>query len=119
MVYLDDILIYGKTVQQVLERLKTVFLRIRAAGLKLKPKKCSLFQIETLYLRFKISRDGVHTDPAKIKVVKEFAIPDSVHAVRQFLGLTNYYRKFVCNYAKIAYPLNRCLDKKGKKPVLY
>ena len=114
MVYLDDILVYGKTFQETLERLELVFIRLRAANLKLKPKKCSLFSKSVLYLGYVIGRNGVHTDPAKIKAVKDFEKPKDVQGVRKFLGLTNYYRKFVKDYAKIAYPLNRLLDKKGK-----
>ncbi len=115
MVYLDDVLVFGASVTQVLERLELVFIRLRSAGLKLKPKKCHLFKTEILYLGYKISADGVHTDPAKIKAVKEFPRPTSIQGVRQFLGLTNYYRKFVENYAKTAFPLNRLLDKPDPK----
>ena len=119
MVYLDDILVYGTTVVEVLDRLELVFTRIRGAGLKLKPKKCSLFATEVLYLGYIIGRNGIHTDPSKIKDVKEFPVPTDVNGVRKFLGLTNYYRKFVKDYAKIAFPLNRILDKKGKKPLFH
>ena len=83
--------------------------------MKLKPKKCSLFKTEVLFLGYKISRDGIHTDPAKIQAVKEFPRPIDVQGVRRFLGLTNYYRKFIEDYAKIAFPLNRLLDKGEKR----
>ena len=119
MVYLDDILIYGNSVTEVLDRLEMVFIRLRGAGLKLKPKKCHLFTTEVLYLGYKISEKGVHTDPAKVKAVEEFPRPEDVNGVRKFLGLTNYYRKFIKDYAKIAFPLNRLLDKKGKKSDLF
>ena len=114
MVYLDDILIYGSSVEQVLDRLEVVLIRLREAGLKLKPKKCNLFRTEVLFLGYKISQNGIHTDPAKIKSVQEFPIPENVNGVRKFLGLTNYYRKFVESYARTAYPLNRLLDNSPK-----
>ncbi len=110
MVYLDDILIYGATFEEVMNRFETVLVRLCTAGLKLKPKKCNLFRTEVLFLGYKISCNGIHTDPAKIKSVKEFPVPTDTNGVRKFLGLTNYYRKFVENYAKTAYSLNRLLD---------
>ena len=119
MVYLDDILIFGSTFEETLQRLDVVLNRLRSAGLKLKPKKCHLFRTEVLFLGYKISQNGIHTDPAKIKSVKEFPVPKDTNGVRKFLGLTNYYRKFVENYAKLAYPLNRLLDQDSggrKKP---
>ena len=115
MCYLDDILVFGPTFEEVLKRLEVILIRLREAGLKLKPKKCKLFKTEILYLGFKISQNGVHTDPAKIKDVEQFPKPVNVQGVRRFLGLTNYYRKFINGYAKLAYPLNRLLDKPDKK----
>lgn len=111
MVYLDDILVYGTSIEQVLARLEVVFQRLRAANLKLKPKKCHLFKKEVLFLGFLVGENGVHTDPAKIQAIKDFETPKSVQEVRQFLGITGYYRKFVKNYASISFPLNRLLDK--------
>ena len=68
-----------------------------------------------MYLGYKISANGVHT--AKIKTVWDFARSTSIQGVRQFLGRTNYCRyKFVENYAKIAFPLNRLLDKPDPLP---
>lgn len=115
MCYLDDILVFGSSVSEVLDRLEVILIRLRQAGLKLKPKKCHLFQTEILYLGYKISAEGVHTDPAKIQDVKDFPRPKDIQGVRRFLGLTNYYRKFIESYAKLAFPLNRLLDKPDKK----
>ena len=114
MVYLDDILIYGSSVEQVLDCLEVVLIRLREAGLKVKPKKCNLFQTEVLFLGYKIGQNGIHTDPVKIKAVQEFPIPENINGVRKFLGLTNCYRKFVEGYARTAYPLNRFLDNSAK-----
>ena len=59
-----------------------------------------------------ITRDGIQLDPEKIKVVQEYPVPRTVKDVRAFMGLTNYYRKFVKDFAHIASPLHD-LTKKG------
>ena len=82
MAYLDDIIVYGATVDECLVNLRLVFERVAQANLKLKPKKCSLFQRETLYLGHIISGDGVRCDPDKIKAVKEWKPPRNLRQVR-------------------------------------
>ena len=114
-IYLDDILIWSSTVEKHLERLEAVFKRLADAGLKLKPSKCSFFQDKTGYLGYVISSNGVETDPSKIEAVTQWRIPMNVEHIRRFLGLTNYYRRFVKNYAKIAKPLTDLLGHPKKK----
>ena len=70
MAYLDDIIVFSLTVEQMIEHLRIVFGRLRNAGLKLKAKKCTLFQTETIYLGHVISAEGVSCDPAKVSAVK-------------------------------------------------
>ena len=106
LVYLDDIIIFSKSVDEHLERLVRVLDRLRSAKLKLKPEKCSLFQKSISFLGHVISAEGVATDPAKIKAVSEWPVPTSVKEVRSFLGLAGYYRRFVKAYASIAAPLH-------------
>ena len=91
LVYIDDIVIVGKTVQNHLDNLQLVLDRIKRAGLRLKPSKCHLFQKETLYLGHRITRDGVATDPGKIDAVRKWAVPRTVQEVQRFLGLVGYY----------------------------
>ena len=114
-IYLDDILIWSSTVEEHLERLEAVFKRLADAGLKLKPSKCSFFQDKTGYLGYVISSNGVETDPSKIEAVTQWRIPMNVDDIRRFLGLTNYYHRFVKNYAKIAKPLTDLLGDPKKK----
>ena len=101
LIYLDDVLVYSRTFDADLEHLRLVFDRFREAGLKLKPSKCHFGQKKVKFLSHVISKDGVLPDPDKISPIKEYPVPRSVKDVRAFLGLANYYRKFVKDFAKI------------------
>ncbi|KAI5725816.1 hypothetical protein M8J77_020471 [Diaphorina citri] len=114
LVYLDDIIVIGKTFQEHVENLKAVFLRLRSAHLKLGPKKCNLFRTEVKYLGHIVSADGVKTDPDKIEAVKSWPVPKDKHEVRSFLGLATYYRRFIKGFADIARCLHR-LTEKGRQ----
>ena len=92
-------------------------------GLKLQPSKCELFKTSLLYLGHVVSEDGIRTDPKKIGAVLQWPIPVTVTDVRSFLGLTNYYRRFLKGYPKIARSLTDLIsgenaDKK-KAPVVW
>ncbi|GBN10299.1 Retrovirus-related Pol polyprotein from transposon 297, partial [Araneus ventricosus] len=87
LVYLDDIIIVGRTFEEHLNNLRKVFQRLQKANLKLKPKKCRFFQREVAYLGHVISAEGVKTDPEKIKAVVDCPRPDKIHDLRSFLGL--------------------------------
>jgi hypothetical protein len=106
LVYLDDVIVIGKTIEEELCRLKEVFRRLRKANLKLKPKKCVLFQKRVLYLGHVVTRDGIATDPEKIRVIQEWPPPTCLKDVRAFLGLASYYRRYVKDFSDIARPLN-------------
>ena len=88
--YLDDIIILGHTFDLALENLKDVFQRLREAQLKLKSKKCSLFQTEVTYLGHIVSSTGITCDPAKIETVQNWPSPTSKTEVRSILGLMGY-----------------------------
>ena len=111
LVYLDDIIIFSKTIQDHLTRLAEVLTRLRSAGLKLKPSKCHLLRESVHYLGHVVSRRGVETDPAKIECIAEWPIPSNAKELKQFLGLTSYYRRFVRGFAAIASPLHRLAEK--------
>ncbi|KAK3721639.1 hypothetical protein QZH41_003661 [Actinostola sp. cb2023] len=112
--YIDDIIVFSKSFTQHLIDLRKVFLRLRHANIRLKPSKCKFGSPEVKYLGHVISRDGIAPNPDKIAAVKDFPVPKNVKGVRSFLGLANYYRRFVRNFAKIAVPLN-ALTRKDKK----
>ena len=108
LVYIDDVVVYAKTWDQMLKNLNTVLQRIDEYGLKLKASKCFLFQKSIKFLGHVISGDGIQTDSDKVAAIKDFKVPTRVKHVRSFLGLTGYYRKFIKSYALLAEPLH-CL----------
>ena len=111
LIYLDDIIVFSSTFEEHLRRLANVFAALREAGLKLKPSKCFFAQKEVHYLGHVISAAGVSPDPAKTEVVSLYPIPTDLKQLRQFLGLANYYRRFVPDFSKIAEPLHKLLRK--------
>ena len=114
LVYLDDVIIFAKTVEEELRRLEVVFRRLRAADLKLKPQKCELFKQCVLYLGHVVLKEGIATDPEKIRAVRDWPTPTTVTEVQSFIGLASYYRRFVKGFADIARPLHR-LTEKGRQ----
>ena len=110
-VYLDDVLVFGRTIEEHNQRLKLVLERIRAAGLRLKPKKCRIAQLTVEYLGHVVSAAGVETDPKKVEAVVKYPTPTNLKSLRSFLGLTSYYRRFVPGFSKIACPLHALTKK--------
>ena len=111
LVYLDDLIIFGRTVPEELSRLKQVFHRLRQANLKLKPKKCHLFKTKVSYLGHEVSNLGVSTQADKTEAIENWPTPTNVKEVRSFLGLASYYRPFVKDFATIAKPLHQLTEK--------
>ena len=106
IIYLDDIIIFSKNPDDHITRLEGVFEKLAKAGLKLKPSKCEFFKSSLKYLGHIVSKDGVATDPRKIEAICNWPTPKMVTDVCSFTGFTNYYRKFIKGYAKIARPLH-------------
>ena len=106
IIYLDDIIIFSKNPDDHITRLEGVFEKLAKAGLKLKPSKCEFFRSSLKYLGHIVSKEGIATDPRKIEAIRNWPRPKTVTDVRSFTGFTNYYRKFIKGYAKIARPLH-------------
>ena len=105
LVYLDDILVYSKSGEQHLQHLEKVLERLRDEKLYAKLSKCSFNQVTVPFLGHVVSTDGVHVDPKKIAAVKAWPEPKDVSQTRSFLGMTNYFRKFIRDYATRVAPL--------------
>lgn len=117
LIYLDDIIVFSTSFEKRLAQLQAVFQRLQQAGLKLQPNKCH-FAKEVHYLGHIVSARGVKPDPSKTEAVSSYPIPQNVHELRQFLGLSYYYCRFVRNYSQIAEPLHQ-LTRKTSKGVVW
>ncbi|CAL9699311.1 unnamed protein product [Knipowitschia caucasica] len=111
LIYLDDVIVIGNGVDQSLDRLEQVFQRFQSYGLKLKPSKCHLLQEEVLFLGHIVSGNRVGPNPALVKDVQQWNPPNNLQELQAFLGLCNYYRKFVPSFAELASPLHNLLKK--------
>ena len=112
--YIDDIIVYGRSFEEHLKNLAITLGRIEDANLKISPSKCKLFQNSIRFLGYVISKDGIQTDPDKTAAVKSYPVPKTVKQVREFLGLTGFYRKFIPSFGKIAQPLYNLLNKEKR-----
>ena len=116
MTYLDDIIIFSKNELEHLEHLEEVFHWLRKAGPKTKHSKCDFFKSEIHYLGHLISADGISPLPDKLDTIQNMPAPKDMKEIKQFLGLTGYYRKFVPRFADLSRPLT-ALTKKETKSV--
>ena len=107
LVYLDDVISFGKSVPEALGRLEEVLARLSDFGLQLKAKKCTFMQTEVAF-----GRTGLACDPEKLSAVRNWHEPNRVKAVSQFVGFVGYYRRFMKNFAELADPLV-ALTRKG------
>jgi hypothetical protein len=104
-VFVDDVNIHSQTWEEHLTHLEVVITRLQEVNLKLNPRKCSFGAQQIVFLGHVVTRQGSYPNPKKVQAVKDFPVPRSMTNVRAFLGLTGYYRNFVCGYAKIVIPL--------------
>ena len=114
MTYLDDIIIFSSNELEHLEHLEEVFRRLRKADLRMKCSKCDFFKSEIHYLGHLISAEGIRPLPNKLDYIRNMLVPKDAKEIKQFLGLTGYYRKFVPRFADISRPLTT-LTKKDMK----
>jgi hypothetical protein len=111
LVFFDDILIYSSTWAEHLQHVKMVFDTIWLNQLFVKQSKCIFGSTSVAYLGHVISANGVAMDSDKVAIVDSWPMPRTLRALRGFLGLTGYCRKFIANYGNIARPLTALLKR--------
>ena len=114
LVYLDDVLVIGKTFDEHCTNLKEVLDAIKRAGLKLKPSKCFFAHPEVKFLGFVISGKGLAPDPQKVEAIQGYEPPKDLTELRRFIGMVSYYRRFISGFSDIVAPLNRLTQKDVK-----
>ena len=107
LAYLDDVIVYDTTFEQHLESVKVVLKALAKANLRLKPSKCEWCRSEINV----VNAEGVATQKVTTEKITAFNRPHNVKTIKSFLGLCNYYRPFVPNFADLAKPMNRLLKK--------
>ena len=121
LAYIDDLLVHTKNHEQHLEILEELFIRLRKHGLKINLPKSFFGATEVSYLGFKLTPEGIKPGTDKLKAVAGTPPPNDIHEVRQFLGLCNFFRGHVRNFAQVTAPLNEltrkdCEWKRGPLP---
>jgi len=109
LVFFDDILIYSLFSAEDLRHVRLILRTLQEHSLYLKKSKCSFGSQSVAYLGHVISSDGVAMDAEKVNTIVSWPVPTSVRAVRGFLGLEGYYRRFIRNYGDITAPLTKLL----------
>ena len=105
--YLDDIIIFSTTFEEHIKNMRKVLRRLREHGVKLKPRKCKLFERKVTFLGRVVSEEGYRLDPSSIKPVLALrdSPPKTVNEVRKLMGFLNYYRRYVKDFSRIAKPI--------------
>ncbi|KAJ4978086.1 hypothetical protein NE237_008866 [Protea cynaroides] len=111
VIYLDDIVIYSHTLEEHVEHLKIVFKVLKHNQLYVKKEKCAFAQEEIMFLGHKVGGGTLAMDDSKVRAIKEWGVPTKVTELRSFLGLVNYYQRFIKGYSARVAPLMDLLKK--------
>ena len=112
LAYLDDVVVLGLSFQDHIQNLRDTLERFRQHNLKLKPKKCLLFQKEVKFLGKIVSAEGVKPNHESIQKILDWPSPTNKKQVQQFLGLVNYHRDHIDKFADVAWPLYQLTESK-------
>ena len=111
VVYLDDILIYSRTLEEHEQHVRLVLEQLRKHKLYAKESKCEFFRTQVTFLGFIVSDEGLKVDPKKVSAVTDWPVPSSVTEVRSFLGFVGFYRKFIRMHSEIVAPMSELTKK--------
>jgi len=109
LIYLDDVIFFSRTFDAHLDLLKSVFQKFRSANLRLNAVKSFFCKPEVVYLGHRFNAQGISIDENKTKAIRTFPRPKNVKELRSFLGLANYWRRFICSFSAISSPLRELL----------
>lgn len=112
--FIDDVLITGATPEEHLKNVEKVLEKLLKCGLKLQKSKCKFFENEVNYLGYIIDKNGTRKDSQKVKAMLEAPRPTNLTQLQSFIGLVNYYRQFIKNFATHMSPLYGLLQKNKK-----
>lgn len=111
VIYLDDILIFSKNLEEHQQVVREVLRRLQQHGLYAKASKCEFHRSSVEFLGMIVSRKGLEMCPDKVQAIREWPTPKTIKEVQAFLGFANFYRRFICDYSKIAVPLTKLTRK--------
>ena len=111
IIYMDNVLVFAKTLEECQERTKRVLNQMKEEDLHLKLAKCAFDQTEVEYLGLIVRNGEVLMDPTKLRAMEQWEPPKSVKAVRSFIGFCNFHRKFIPNFSTLTQPLHNLTEK--------
>lgn len=112
LLYLDDIVVYSKTPAEHMQHLRLVLSKLQSAHLYARLHKCRFALSAIKFLGHVVDQQGMHPDPDKVKIVQDWTTPRSISDLRAFVGLAQYFRKFIQGFATLVAPLT-ALFRKG------
>lgn len=110
-VYMDDVVIFSKSLSEHLDHIRIIFKKFREVNLKIQLDKSEFLSKEVAFLGHLITPEGIKPNPSKISAIKNYPLPKTQKEIKAFLGLVGYYRRFIKNFARIVFPMTKCLKK--------
>ena len=107
VVYLDDILIFSRDLTEHKQQVRLVLQRLWENKLFVKAEKCSFHTDSFSFLGFVVQRGQLQADPEKVRAVSEWPVPTTRKQLQRFLGFSNFYRRFIRDYSRVAAPLTQ------------